>query len=156
MRALGSTAIGISAVTALVAGALLSHRSGGSPSPRDPAPLESIYENDRGAELERQRLTVMHRVAAKQKLCRAVVRRELTLLEAARQMRDVVDADPVSCALLRDLFAGCSDEEIFCRHLMELVEIHALEQPAAAADLARLEAKLDDLRCRDALHFPSP
>jgi len=153
MKALGSAVIGISAAGVLVAGALLGHR-GGSHAPRATASLESIYEDDRAVELERQRLTVVNRVAAKEKLWRALVRRELSLLEAARQMRDIVRAEPVGCALLRDHFPGCSVEEVFCRHLLELVEVHALKQPAAASALIRLRAEFDELRRCDAIHFP--
>jgi hypothetical protein len=155
MRALGSAAIGIGAATVLVAGALLSYRCGSSHSSQGPASLDSLYCGDRDADLERRRVAVIDRTAAKLNLCRAVVRRELSLLEAAHQVREIVRDDPVACALLRDLFPGCSEEELFCRHLMSFVEVHILDQPAAATELARLEAELDDLLRRDALHFPN-
>jgi hypothetical protein len=155
MKVLGPTAIGIGAATALVAGALLSYCGRGAHSSQGTASLESLYGGDRDPEMERQRVALINRGAAKVNLCRAVVRRELSLLEAARQVREIVRDDPMACALLRDLFPGCSEEEMFCRHLMSFVEVHILDQPAAAAELARLEAELDDLRRRDALHFPN-
>jgi hypothetical protein len=153
MKALGPTAIGIGAATALMIGALVSF-CGGSHSPRGSGAIDSLYGGDRDTEMERQRVALINRGAAKMNLCRAVVRRELSLLEAARQVRDLVRDDPTACALLRDLFPNCSDEELFCRHLMGFVEGHVLEPWAAAAELARLDAELDDLRRRDALHFP--
>jgi len=154
MKALGPTAIGIGAATVLAVGALLSYCGRGSHSSQRTASLESLYGGDRDTEMERQRVALINRGAAQVNLCRAVVSRELSLLEAARQVRDLVRDDPMAWALLRDLFPNCSEEELFCRHLMSFVEGHVLERSAAAAELARLEAELDDLRRRDALHFP--
>jgi hypothetical protein len=108
-------------------------------------------------ELERQRQIVLSRWVAKLDITRAVIQHRLSLLEAAREMRELIANDSRSLSWLRDCFGGCSDEEMFCRHVIAMVQNDGplLEPLDVAAEVARLETELQEHLRHGTLHFPN-
>jgi hypothetical protein len=157
MKTLACIALGLSTAAVMFAGAYLAHL-GARPGVRgDSVGFEASDETERvTADLECQRQVLLSRLTAKLDITRAVIQHRLPLLEAAYQMRELVISDSRSLGWLRDLFRGCSDEELFCRHVIAMVHSEAiLEPPTAAAEVARLEAELQEHLRHGTLHFPN-
>jgi hypothetical protein len=158
MKTLACIALGLSTAAVMFAGAYLAHL-GARPGVRgDSVGFEASDETERvTADLECQRQVLLSRLTAKLDITRAVIQRRLSLLEAAREMRELIANDSRSLSWLRDLFGGCSDEELFCRHVIAMVQNNGplLEPPTFAAEVARLETELQEHLRRGTLHFPN-
>jgi hypothetical protein len=96
------------------------------------------------------------RLRAKETAARALIDRELTLLEAARRFRDLTGADARTLGALRTFHpAAASEDELFCLSVIDWVRHRPWDRPAAvAAEVARLEAELRGLRERGSWCFP--
>jgi hypothetical protein len=147
-------AVGLVAAAMLVVGASLNNRGAAPDSPRLREPMQSLYDGDRAAALERQRLTLLDRVAAKVELHRALLRGDLSLPEAARRLRELCRDDPWAYARLLGQFPGCSEAEALCRHLLHYAEDDDRDGSWANSAAAHLEAGLTDLIRSGALGFP--
>jgi hypothetical protein len=154
MRVFSETAVGFGAVAMLVAGACLNNRGAAPDSPSLREPWQSLYEVDRAAELERQWLILLGRVAAKIELHRMLLRGELSLPEAAYRLREILRDDPWAYARLVGQFPGCSEAEALCRHLLHYAEDDDRDGPWANRVIACLEAELNDLIRSGALGLP--
>jgi hypothetical protein len=102
-------------------------------------------ESDRAAELERQRLTLLERVATKIELHRMLLRGELSLPEAAVRLREVLRNNPGAYAQTIGQYSGCSEMEAFCQHLLHYGGDNDADGASARSVIARLEADLTDL-----------
>jgi hypothetical protein len=156
MKTLAYIALGLSTAAMTFAGAYLAHlgaRPGVCGSCVD---FEDCEEADRSADLEQQRQLLLDRMAAKLDITHAVIQRQLPLLEAAQRVQELISTDSRALGWLRGFFRGCSEEEMFCRHVIAMVDCALLlEPPTAAAEVARLEAELQEHRRRGTLHFPN-
>jgi hypothetical protein len=79
----------------------------------------------------------------------------LSLLEAAARARDIQSASPFfPWERFRESHLGDSDDERFCRMVIDLVTLPI--RPAAGPDpvVARLQAELDEHLSRGTLHLP--
>jgi hypothetical protein len=156
MKTLAYIALGLCTAAVTFAGAYLAHL-GTRPGVRCSAlDFEARDEAEYSADLERQRQILLSRLAARLDIAQAVVRRDLPLLEAASRLRDLISADAQARHWLRTFGAGRSEEELFCRQAIGVVGCELLDGPAGAAEVARLEAELQVLIDRDALHFQGP
>jgi hypothetical protein len=99
---------------------------------------------------------LQHRREIKDAALAALLARQISLLEAARQFRDANETDPVTAGTLREALRDTStDEDLYCRHVIGRVAMLLSDRPAEAkAEAARLHAELDEYRAHDALHFP--
>jgi hypothetical protein len=153
MKTFAYIALGLSTAAVMFAGAYLAHL-GTRPGVRGSAPdFEARDEAEYSTDLDRQRQVLLDRRAVKLEIAQAVVRRDLPLLKAARRFRDLISADAQALHWLRIFGAGRSEEELFCRQVIRVVKGELLDGSAATAEVARLEAELQDLIERDALHF---
>jgi hypothetical protein len=153
MKTFAYIALGLSTAAVMFAGAYLAYL-GTRPGVRGSAPdFEARDEAEYSTDLDRQRQVLLDRRAAKLEIAQAVVRRDLPLLKAARRFRDLISADAQALQWLRFFGAGRSEEELFCRQVIRVVKGELLDGSAATAEVARLEAELQDLIERDALHF---
>jgi hypothetical protein len=112
-----------------------------------PAFQEAFSFEDRATrssrELEERRVQLMGRQEGKLVVTRALVRREISLPEAARRLRDLVGDDPQTIHWMRGGFPGASsEEELFCRHAIRLAEIELKDSARSQAVVACLEAEL--------------
>jgi hypothetical protein len=156
MKTLAYVALGLSMAAVMFAGAYLGH-VGARPGMRGSAVgFELRDEADRSAELEYQRQILLSRRLAHLDITRALIRREVSLLEAAGRFRDLISVDAQARHWLRMVDADCSEEELFCRQVIRIVDGELLDESAATAEVPRLEAELRDLIDRDALHFQGP
>jgi hypothetical protein len=117
--------------------------------PRTPHPAGGPGDGS-DPRLEERRVELLARLAGKQAVMRALLRRELTLPEAADRLRELTAGDPRTLAGLRLRHPdAASEEELFCRHATDLVELVMPHDPAAAgAARARLESDLREHRGR--------
>jgi hypothetical protein len=153
MKTLAYIALGLSTAAVMFAGSYLAHLRDRSEVGTSAIGFEGGDGADRDAEVERERQIVLARLAAKLHITQAVIEHKVSLLEAAYQVRELVSTDSRALASLRGAFPDCSEEEMFCRHVITIVPLAPLEKSVAASEVARLEAELRDLLDRDALHF---
>jgi len=156
MKTLAYIVLGLSTAAVMFTGSYLAHLGDRSGVGTSAVVFEPADETELGRQLDCERRIVLSRLAAKLDIARAVIQRRLSLLEAAYQMRELVINDSRSLRWIREMFRGCTDEEVFCRHLIAMVQSELLlEPPTAAAEVARLEAELKEHLRRGTLHFPN-
>jgi hypothetical protein len=84
---------------------------------------------------------------AKGEVVRAVIRREMGLIEAARRFQELSASDPGCLDRLRRVFQvtpSASDEEIFARNVIRRVLANLLIDGASTELVDQLEAELSD------------
>jgi len=154
MKTLAYIAFGLSTAAVTLSGAYLAHLGADSGARGSCVDFDADEGASLSADLERQRQVLLDRVAAKQNITRDVIERKLSLLEAARQIQTIVSTDSRALSWLRIFVPSSSEEEMFCRHVIALVESKLLYEPQrAAAEVARLEAELQEHLRRGTLHF---
>jgi hypothetical protein len=115
--------------------------------PAAQAKVES--ELRRGDDLDVQLAEAHQRLGAKQEVVSDVIAGRLDLPEAAARFRDVTPPDALR--YLRTSYAGASDDERFCRAVIQWVHATLRARSRAEADrtAARLEAELQERLGRD-------
>jgi hypothetical protein len=127
------------------------------PSPDTPADLSFYEDAEKTAELDRQLQAITTRQEAKAEIARAVMRCELSLLEAAARIRELVASDPRYLAVNRIARPDYSDDEIFCRQVIASVAVLAEDmQCEINCTVARLEAEFETHRRGGTLVLPEP
>jgi hypothetical protein len=138
MKTLAYIALGLSTAAVMFAGSYLAHLRDRSEVGTSAIGFEGGDGADRDAEVERERQIVLARLAAKLHITQAVIEHKVSLLEAAYQVRELVSTDSRALASLRGAFPDCSEEEMFCRHVITIVPLAPLEKSVAASEVARL------------------
>jgi hypothetical protein len=90
---------------------------------------------------------IRSRIEARRQLVRDVMEGRLALREAAAQARALHRRWPsLSLERVRECYPGCSDEEAYCRLIMDGVEVELGSKDARAeAILERVEAELEEM-----------
>jgi hypothetical protein len=90
------------------------------------------------------------RIRAKQAAAADLIERRLTPLEAVALFRDLNRWAPDLSRCYRTAFPDQTEEEIACRQVLNYVrkELEATSPERAAAEVARLEAELEEHRAR--------
>jgi hypothetical protein len=112
---------------------------------RLPEFLRSIEEcQARRNALDADREAVDRHIQSRVQIVQDVVAGRLGLAMGVRRFRELEEANPYfDPEGFRRSFAGDTDEERHCRHMIEFLRNHARELPAGAQDIAdRLEADL--------------
>jgi len=105
----------------------------------------------RSDELDAQLTEAQHRVGAKQQVVSDLIAGRLSLLEAAARFRDLTPPSSDAARYLRSVYAGASDDERFCRAVIQWVRGTRRSGSRAEADrvAARLEAEFQEYLRRD-------
>jgi hypothetical protein len=101
-------------------------------------------DSEWGEEAEARQTACLHRIKAKRRIAQDVLAQRLTLLEAAEHFRDLNEGNPgVDWEVFRRAYPGCSDDERYCRQVIDVVEgeVHR-DRSRAVAIRKRLEAEL--------------
>ena len=118
-----------------------------------------MEEQHRDDSLEGRLADAFRRSERRQALARELLAGRLTLREAAARSRALAEADPdFRWYVFRQTYAGASDAERHCRHMIAAVAEALRDRPAEAAEVvARLEAELQEHRKRDGtIRLPEP
>src|SRR5262249_26386093 len=115
---------------------------GGEPSFWD----EAQQEQRRGEELDARLADAVRRSEVTMATGAGVIAGRLTLREAAARYRALARGNPdFPWETFRRTYAGASDEERFCRQVIDAVQMELKDQPDEAAEVvARLEAELQE------------
>jgi hypothetical protein len=100
-------------------------------------------EDARGAKLDRLRDCENARLRAKERICWDLIECRLTLRQAARDIANLPDAPDDLLRVFRENEKGATDEERWCRHVIDWACGLLLDEPARAEALRYgLEAEL--------------
>jgi hypothetical protein len=117
--------------------------------PAAQAKVES--ELRRGDDLDAQLAEAHQRIGAKQEVVSDVIAGRVDLPEAAARFRDLTPPSSDAARYLRTAYAGASDDERFCRAVIQWVRVTLQTRSRAEVDrtAARLEAELQERLGRD-------
>lgn len=109
-----------------------------------------------GEELEQQRLIIEFRLEFKQAVANQVVANRLNLEEAGRQFRDLDVHGQTFIVVLRRVYPGASDDELFCRNVIDTVKYLPVSEVDSARAVANLNEQLKSLkqRCGGRVRLP--
>jgi hypothetical protein len=122
-----------------------------------PANVGSIgQEGQREGELGAECQAAWRRNEAKNKVAREAAEGRLTLLEAAARFRDLdVDTPAETLAAWRRAVGGATDDERYCRTVIQYVEVLLRDRPEeSAAALRDLGAQLAEALSRGDIRLP--
>jgi hypothetical protein len=97
-------------------------------------------------ELDRIRIATQNRLEMKQAIARLVFDKRLTLDQGARHVRDLGDCGPIFLAMLRRIYPGVSDDELYCRNLIDTVKSLPLPEGERTRAVDWLNNELKALR----------
>lgn len=147
--------LGVAATIFVAVGLLqLARNSAESAWREHPEQLIDEQERMRTAELNEQRVAAHRRILAKSAVIEALAEGKIDLLEAARRCRDLTTPDAIVMSTLRRQFPNMPDDELFCRHVIALVESLLEEDPARTeAVVCRLNDELCCYLCNGLLRL---
>lgn len=98
------------------------------------------------AELDLLRTAARNRMEVKQAIANLVLTRRLTLAEGAAQFRDLADCGPVFLTVLRRIYPGLNDHELYCRNVIDTVKSLPVPDADWKPAVARLNEELKALK----------
>ncbi len=144
----------LSAVSALMIAAFAGFVGLGGLSPIAPADVWS--PGAAGEDFDEQHRLVIRRIEAKHRLTKALIGGKLTLLQTAGGFRDLDrEPPPFSYRIFRGGFPGCSEEECYCRVVIDGVASALNFHPDREPVLARLEAEFRSHKVKGTLRLPT-
>ena len=106
------------------------------------APLFADAETEaRAAALKVRGATVLRRIAYKEQLIAGLLERSHRLDEVAREFAQVVAEDEINLAILRQTYAGTTDEVRAARNVIDYVRTQPMPAYETALAVARLQAE---------------
>jgi hypothetical protein len=145
LGALAAAAVVVGVFRVCEARSLAARESGANDAEREEADFEASVAR------------LQHRREAKNVTLHELLDHRIGLLEAAHQFYLANETDPSTRGVVR-LFCeddSLTDEELYCRHVIERVGVELADHPAEAkAETARLQAELRHDHEAGPLHFP--
>jgi hypothetical protein len=106
-------------------------------------PAQLQRDQEQAENLDKQRATVLYRIYQRHRVLGAVFEQRMTLLEAAGWFRDLCRDIPASqAAIFRRNFAGTTDDERYCRQVIQFLRAIVKSKPSLADWPDRLEKEL--------------
>jgi hypothetical protein len=99
-------------------------------------------------ELDQKYLAVRYRNETKQFLAREIIDGRLTLEEAVFEFRELSSSSPGFLAILRGVYPGYSDDELYCRNVIAIVGNMPLHAEQRDEVVSRLDAQFRMLRVK--------
>ena len=96
--------------------------------------------NAQSASLQERGATVLRRIAYKEQLVAGLLERRYRLDEVAREFVVVIAEDEVNLMILRQVYAGATDEAKAARNVLDHVRAQPLPEYEMALAVARLQA----------------
>jgi hypothetical protein len=119
-------------------------------------PLQGTEARNRDlrAELEAKDQATLHRIAVKEQLIQEVIAGRVSLMEAAAQFRALNATQPRFMEIIRDFYAGATDEECLCKNVLGYVATYLGEGAKNHEVYRRLNADLAQRLAQGQLALP--